>query len=147
MYCSTCGTTIDSQLSYCQRCGSRIVKASAAKQSPTNLKDLTIVTGVVGLGGLGITLGLIVVLLNYSVAPQIIVMLALAFLCAVFGITFWMTQQTQRIFNASLNTHENLPEPAQINLRSAAQLEEPRQPPASVIENTTRTLDKIPLKK
>lgn len=147
MYCSTCGITIDSQLSYCQRCGSRIVKASDTKQSPTNLKDLTIVTGVVGLGGLGITLGLIAVLLNFRVDPTVIVILSLAFLCAVFGITFWMTQQTQRIFNASLNAQENLPEPAQINSRSAAQLEEPRQPPASVIENTTRTLNKIPLKK
>lgn len=141
MYCSTCGTLVDSQLSFCQRCGARIVKAGAM-QSPTNLKDLTIVTGVVGIGGLGITLGLIAVLLNYNVVPQVIVILALAFLCAVFGITFWMTQQTSRIFNASQTTPENSPEPAQINPPNAAQLAERREPAASVIENTTRTLDK-----
>ncbi len=45
MYCSTCGALIDSKLSYCQRCGMRIVKAATAATSPTNLKDLTIVTG------------------------------------------------------------------------------------------------------
>lgn len=143
MYCATCGTTVNSKLSYCQRCGSQIVKASAVEKSPTNLKDLTIVTGVVGLGGLGITLGLIVVLLNFNVVPTVVVILALAFLCAVFGITFWMTQQTSKMFNAAQNPPENLPEPAQINLRNAARLEEPRQPPASVVENTTRTLDEV----
>lgn len=143
MYCATCGTTVNSKLSYCQRCGSQIVKASNAKESPTNLKDLTIVTGVVGLGGLGITLGLIAVLLDYKVDPTVIVILSLAFLCAVFGITFWMTQQTSKMFNAAQNSPENLPEPAQINSRSAAQLEEARQPPASVVENTTRTLDEV----
>ncbi|MBA2620241.1 MAG: hypothetical protein H0U87_03470 [Acidobacteria bacterium] len=142
MYCSTCGTFIDSKLSYCQRCGARIAKASAAPTNPTNLQDLTIITGVVGIGGLGITLGLIAVLLNYNVVPQVIVILALAFLCAVFGITFWMTQQTSRIFNAWQPAPENSPESAQINQPNAAQLAEWREPAASVIENTTRTLDK-----
>ncbi len=141
MYCSTCGTLVDSKLSFCQRCGARITKAGAM-QSPANLKDLTIVTGGVGIAGLGITLGLISVLLNYNVVPQVIVILALAFLCAVFGITFWMTQQTSRIFNASLAAQKNSPEPAQINQPNAAQLAEWGEPAASVIENTTRTLDK-----
>lgn len=142
MYCANCGTTIDSKLSFCQSCGSRIVKASGGKESPTNLKDLTIVTGVVGLGGLGITLGLIAVLLNFSVNPTVMVILALAFLCAVFGITFWMTQQTSKMLNESRSAPENQPEPAHINQPNAAQLSEWREMPASVIENTTRTLDK-----
>ncbi len=79
----------------------RLVKAEATTTSPTNLKDLTIVTGVVGIGGLGITLGLIAVLLNYKVDPTVLVILAALFLSAVFGITFWMIRQTSRMFNAS----------------------------------------------
>ncbi len=142
MYCSTCGTLIDSKFSYCQRCGARIAKATAAA-SPTNLKDLTIVTGGVGLGGLGITLGLIAVLLNYNVDPTVLVLLAALFLSAVFGITFWMTRQTSRMFNASQPSKEKFSEQAQLNSPGAAQLEEQRVPAASVIENTTRTLDEV----
>ena len=143
MYCSTCGALIDSKLSYCQRCGLRLVKAEATTTSPTNLKDLTIVTGVVGLGGLGITLGLIAVLLNYKVDPTVLVILAALFLSAVFGITFWMTRQTSRMFNASQRPKEDFSEQSQLNSPVAARRAEPRTPAASVIENTTRTLDEV----
>jgi DNA-directed RNA polymerase subunit RPC12/RpoP/HAMP domain-containing protein len=145
MYCSTCGTLIDAQLSYCQRCGSRIVKTERKTQTPANLKDLTIVTGVVGLGGLGITLGLIAVLLNFHVDPTVLVILAALFLSAVFGITFWMTRQTSRMFNASQSAKETFAEPIQLNTSAAAQLEEPRIPAPSIVENTTRTLDEVRL--
>ncbi|MBA3334052.1 MAG: hypothetical protein H0T08_00410 [Acidobacteria bacterium] len=143
MYCSTCGALIDSKLSYCQRCGMRIVKAATAATSPTNLKDLTIVTGGVGLGGLGITLGLVAVLLNYNVDPTVLVILAALFLSAVFGITFWMTRQTSRMFNASQFPKEDFSEQSQLNSSGAAQITESRIPAASIIENTTRTLNEV----
>ncbi|MEJ7698097.1 MAG: hypothetical protein WKF71_00385 [Pyrinomonadaceae bacterium] len=62
---------------------------------------------------------------------------------AVFGITFWMTRQTSRMFNASQPSKEKFSEQAQLNSPGAAQLEEQRVPAASVIENTTRTLDEV----
>jgi len=119
----------------------RLVKTEAAA-SPTNLKDLTIVTGVVGLGGLGITLGLIAVLLNYNIDPTVLVILAALFLSAVFGITFWMIRQTSRMFNASQPAKDAFAQPIQINSPTATQLESPRQPAMSVTDTTTRTLDK-----
>jgi hypothetical protein len=99
-------------------------------------------TGFVGLGGLGLTVGLIAILLNFSVHSEVVVMLALAFLTAVFGISFLMIQQISRMTNTSQASSKNVFENSQLSSSNTAQLEEPRIPAASVTENTTRTLEK-----
>ncbi|MCA1637520.1 MAG: hypothetical protein LC768_04165 [Acidobacteria bacterium] len=79
MYCQTCGNLLDTKLNYCNRCGGCIDKLATTKDS-TGLEYLSMATGFVGLGGLGLTVGLIAILLNYNVIPQVIVMLTFAFL-------------------------------------------------------------------
>jgi hypothetical protein len=74
-------------------------------------------------------------------------MLTFAFLSAVFGICFLMIQQISSMAKPSsgdkILENANLPQPGAVN---TAQLEEHREPAQmSVTENTTRTLDKIPL--
>ncbi len=143
MYCSTCGTEIKAELNYCNRCGARVDKLAVGDKSET-LEYLSMATGFVGLGGLGLTVGLIAILLNYSVAPQVIVIITLAFLSAVFGISNVMVQQMSRMTKS--NTGERMLEkanPAQFTTVNTAQLEEYRQPAQSVTENTTRTLDEV----
>jgi len=103
---------------------------------------LSMATGFVGLGGLGLTVGLIAILLQHDAIPKVIVMLAIAFLAAVFGISFLMIRQISQMTNASQSSQKNVFENSQLNSPNTAQFEEPRVPAASVTENTTRTLEK-----
>jgi hypothetical protein len=146
MYCSTCGTLLDAKLNYCNRCGARIDKLATTENS-TGLEYLSMATGFVGLGGLGLTVGLIAILLNFNVIPQVIVIITLAFLSAVFGISFLMIQQISSMSKiASGERAYEKPSPAPLGAINTAQLEEYQQPAQSVTEHTTRTLDKIETK-
>jgi len=141
MYCATCGTLITKNLNYCNRCGARVDKLTTTEKSEA-VEYLSMATGFVGLGGLGLTVGLIAILLNFGVVPQVIVMLAIAFLATVFGISFLMVRQISQMANTSLTSRKDASENSQLNPANTAQLEEPRQPISSVTENTTRTLEK-----
>jgi hypothetical protein len=144
MYCSTCGNLLDAKLNYCNRCGARIDKL-ATTEDLTGTEYLSMATGFVGLGGLGLTVGLIAILLNYNVIPQVIVIVTLAFLSTVFGISFLMIQQISRMSKAepSERFYNEKPNPVQLGVINTAQLEKYQQPAQSVTEHTTRTLDKI----
>ncbi len=142
MYCSNCGTLINTELNYCNRCGARVDKLAASENKSEALEYLSMATGFVGLGGLGLTVGLIAILLNFGVIPQVVVMLVIAFLATVFGISFLLIQQISRMTNVSLTSKKNSSEKAQLNSPNTAQLEERREPVLSVTENTTRTLEK-----
>ncbi|MBA4122225.1 MAG: hypothetical protein H0X72_07155 [Acidobacteria bacterium] len=142
MYCATCGSLLNQELNYCNRCGARVDKLAVSENKSEALQYLSMATGFVGLGGLGLTVGLIAILLNFSVQSEVVVMLALAFLAAVFGISFLMIQQISRMTNASQPSSKNVFENSQLSSPNTAQLEEPRIPAVSVTENTTRTLEK-----
>lgn len=142
MYCSTCGTLINTELNYCNRCGARVDKLAIVEKPSRALGVLSAGTSFVGLGGLGLTVGLIAILLNFGVHSEVVVMLALAFLATVFGISFLMIRQISQMLNVSSPKKEKFSEIPQLNQPSTAQLEEPRQPARSVTENTTRTLEK-----
>ena len=148
MFCSTCGNEINRKLNYCKRCGARVenLKKSnggAAAEKSEALEYLSMASGFVGLGGLGLTVGLIAILLKFAVPPTVIVIITLAFLSAVFGICFLTIRQISTMTNSILG--ERLSEKAsqpQIAAADTGQLEEFRRPARSVTENTTRTLDK-----
>ena len=141
MYCATCGSLLNQELNYCNRCGARVDKPAIVGDSSAT-GYLSMATGFVGLGGLGLTVGLIAILLKNGVVIEAVVMLALAFLAAVFGMTFLMIRQISQMTNASQPSRKNVFENSQLNSPNTAQLEEPRIPAASVTENTTRTLEK-----
>ncbi len=142
MYCSSCGNEIKTELNYCNRCGARVDKIEKIGDG-SGAGYLSMATGFVTLGGLGLTVGLIAMLLKNNVDPTVIVILALAFLCAVFGISCLMIQQISRMTKSASGekTFEKT-HPAQIGAVNTAQLEEYRQPAMSVTDTTTRTLDK-----
>ena len=142
MYCSTCGTEISAELNYCKRCGARVDKLAVPEKSTASLAYLSMATGFVGLGGLGLTVGLVAILLKNGVVPEAIVMLTLAFLITVFGITFLILRQISQMSNIPSTAKEKFSAPPQLNAPNTAQLDEPRQPARSVTENTTRTLEK-----
>jgi len=143
MYCAACGTLINQGLNYCSRCGARVDKIATMEESPTAYVSMA--TGFVGLGGLGLTVGLIAILLNHNVVPQVVVILTLAFLCTVFGISFHLIQQLSKLIDASISPKGNYSEkskPAELGTINTAQLPEHHEPVRSVTENTTRTLEK-----
>ncbi len=99
-------------------------------------------TGFVGLGGLGLTVGLIAMLLKNGVVIEAVVMLALAFLATVFGMTLLMVRRISQMSAVAPPTKEKTFETPQLNALRTEFLGEPRQPARSVTENTTRTLEK-----
>ena len=142
MYCSTCGTLLDTKLNYCKRCGARIEKL-ATTENTGGLQSLSMSAGFVGLGGLGLTVGLIAILLKNNVVIEAVVILAMCFLATVFGITFLMMRQLSRMtMPATGEQISEKPNPVQLGATNTAQLEEYRQPAQSVTEHTTRTLEK-----
>ncbi len=141
MYCSTCAAEIKIGLNYCSRCGARVDKLATVEKSSRALGVLSAGTSFVVLGGLGMTVGLIAILLKSGVVIEAVVMLALAFLATVFGISFLMIRQISQMTNNSQTSQKNGFENPQLNPANTAQLEEPRQPARSVTENTTRTLE------
>ena len=140
MYCSTCGSLINTELNYCNRCGAKVDRLATREKSPA-AGYLSMATGFIGLGGLGLTVGLIAILLNRGVVIEAVVMLAIAFLVTVFGMTFMMLRQISQMSAVPLPKEKTFESPS-LNAPRAEQLEEARQPARSVTENTTRTLEK-----
>lgn len=148
MYCATCGSLINEELNYCNRCGNRVVKNELTTRMDLNvsvLKSLSIATGFVGLAGLGGLVGLITILVGNGVAPKVIAVLSLMFAATAFGICFLLTRQISRVNDSTFTTKQNSKQnsaPEQLNSTVAGQIESPRKPFISVTENTTQTLDK-----
>lgn len=171
MFCSSCGNQIADTLTYCNRCGFRLIDKSdnsvlanlstalqkkltekkegesSSKSLVTILQGLMTLTAIVVLGGFGIIIGLVAILLDKDIPHQEIFKFVVFFLMAVFGISFLVIHQLSRALNVYLKqqTKESLndSQQAKIEGRSTAQLEEPKEPFISVTENTTRTLDKV----
>ena len=153
MYCANCGTAADDHLTYCKCCGNRIANEIVVPNQTADAvaKNLSVALGFIGLGGLGLLVGLIAILVKQGVIIEAVVFITLFYLLAHFGICFTLIRNISRIvglagqtadaprrglpnFNAAPNLRE-----ADTNPRLAADF----QPPASVTEHTTRTLDAV----
>lgn len=149
MYCSTCGTEIQTALNYCKNCGARIEKGTVEGNS-TVLQYLAMGTGFVGVGGLGLTVALIAILLKNNVNPEVVVILSALFASLIFGICFMMIRQISKLTNFSSVSSDKFPErnaPEQLGAVNTAQLTAPREPAMSVTDTTTKTLDEVFVKR
>lgn len=148
MYCATCGSLIDENLNYCNRCGNRVAKDELTLRSEATvavIKILSISTGVAGVVGLGGLIGLITILIASHVIPELITILCLLFAATAFGICFMLTRQISRLTQSTLPAKENFKQksaPEQLNAPTTGQIEAPPATFRSVTENTTRMLDK-----
>ena len=145
MYCANCGNSIDETLKYCKSCGVRLVREKENDSSRSMLNMLLTVISLIAVFGFGILVALVSVLLKSSVSPEALVIITLAYLAVLFGVCFTLLRQIPKLIDAKLNQKNQTPElmqPAQIQNRNTAQLEEHREPVRSVTENTTRTLEK-----
>jgi hypothetical protein len=147
MYCSNCGNSVNKKLKYCNSCGERLSKQESKNSTPGEMLDSILETVLwTSLSAFGILIGLVAVLLRSDVAPQLVVIVAFAYLATVFGICFTLLRQIPKLVDAKLNApkHEAdyLPA-AQLYSKTTAQLEEHREPVESVTAQTTRSLDEV----
>lgn len=149
MYCERCGKRIEEALNFCNACGAQLKKEDEPQKGILN----TLITAVIviGTGGLGVLVGLLAVLLDKVPRIEPVIAFAIFYLATVFGICFMLMRQISKLIDAKLDKKETRETPAiqplvQLPAMNTAQLEEYRQP-ASVVENTTRTLDEVPLRR
>ena len=149
MFCPNCGKDVDTKLRYCSGCGERLLKAAEIDKdgTPGKMLDNVLTTiFLVVMFGLGILVGLVAVLMNSGIEPKFVLFISIAYLAAVFGICYQLLSQVPKLIDARLRQGqrvETVLTDVQLPPRTTHQLEEFREP-ASVIDNTTRTLDKIP---
>jgi DNA-directed RNA polymerase subunit RPC12/RpoP len=148
MYCSTCGTLVDDKLNFCKNCGSKLVKENDEDTPKTMLDNILTTLCVVVIFGLGILIGLIAVLLGYAIDHKAVVLIAIGYLVGLFGICYMLLSQVPKLINARLKSKpetSEIAQPAQLFTKTTVQLEEHREPTISVTENTTRTLEEVPM--
>ena len=143
MYCSGCGSQIQTGLNYCNWCGKRVNDGEAvASIAQTMASSLGYIGGFGFLGYIFVAL----ILVKNGVPPNYLVPITFFYFAALFGICYLILQQTQpfrrnpgpRIDDEVRDT------PSYLRPVTTAQLPEGYDSPASVTEHTTRTLDELP---
>jgi len=149
MYCSHCGTSVPGDLRFCKNCGERLFADDDHDGKPGKMLDNVLTTlFLTVMFGFGILVGLIAVLLGNNVQTDAVIMIAIAYLGAIFGICFTLTRQIPKLIDAKLNQGQRTyaPPPPQLVQRTTAQLDEYREPAMSVTDHTTKILDKVPFR-
>jgi ABC-type transport system involved in multi-copper enzyme maturation permease subunit len=149
MYCSKCGTITNNKLNYCNICGGKLADNPDDLHKPI-LISLIISLSVVSIIGLGSVIGLIAMLLSRGVRDEMIVMLVGGYLFILFSIIFTIGRQLSKLIDSKFvknNPAADIVFPPQLSAPNTAQLEEPKQPPFSVVDKTTRTFDEVFIKR
>jgi hypothetical protein len=148
MYCDRCGKRIDDALNFCNSCGAQLKGNDNDIDRKSVLNSLVVALIVIATGGLGILAGIIAILFESVGKPEPVFVFALIYLAVLFGICFLILRQISKLLDlSSVGSGRRSKDPAppvQLPRRNTARLEEFREP-ASVTDQTTRTLDKIPL--
>jgi hypothetical protein len=150
VYCSNCGNSVNKKLKYCNNCGERLDREVDKDGLPGKMLDNVLTTlFLVVMFGMGILVGLVAVLLGNNVQTQVVVVIVLAYLAAVFGICFSLLGHVRTLIHAKLQERRAVgysPDaPELLTPKITGQLDEYREPAISVTENTTRTLGRVPI--
>ena len=153
MYCPKCGNSLTSALKFCNSCVAKLLPEVEDKDgTPGKMLDNILTTlFLIVMFGMGILVGLVAVLLGNAVKTEVVVMIVIAYLGAIFGICFSLVRQVPKLIDARLRASgyptTEAPEQQLLNPRTTAQLEEFRTPVSSVTDHTTKTLEKVPLRR
>jgi len=153
MFCPNCGQTVNEKLKYCNSCGERLSKAAEIDKDgmPGKMLDNILTTVfLIVMFGLGILVGLVAVLLGSGIPVAPLVLIVVVYLAAIFGICYALLTQVPKLIDARLRTNEfeeRSREADRLEPLTTAQLEEYREPAASVTDRTTKTLDRVPIER
>lgn len=146
MYCSGCGTQIQSGLNYCSRCGKRVVETDLSAKPASS--EFAAIAATVGGIGFGAYIFVVLILAKSGLPASLFVPITVFYFAALFGICYILLRQgsTPRAGKGEEKAAEPVPD---LYLRPAAtaQLPEAHVRPASVTEHTTRTLDGVPIER
>ena len=151
MFCQSCGTALTKGLTYCNRCGARVVSPGLTKAQNDNLAQVVCVLAffstTVTLGGLGIVYFLVRQLLLMGFEQSRIVVVTFFCLLAVVGLAALLLTHMSRALNVFLHPGAGqgaeAAETPELTGRQTAQIEAPREPVSSVTDHTTRTFDPV----
>lgn len=149
MFCSKCGNVIADKLNYCNVCGGKLT-AESNNSLNVILMSLIISFALISIVGLISLIAFLSILFDKGVQSSTISMIAGSFLLAIFGITYIIGKQISKIIDGKLGRNNQNPETVfqpQLTAPVTGQLQEARIRPASVTENTTKTLDEVLLKR
>jgi uncharacterized membrane protein YvbJ len=145
MYCSACGSQIQNELNYCNRCGAKVSGGDPALQkSVAGL--LTSVMGAIGSIGLVAFIFVVYLVVRSGGDVKVLIPISFFYLATIFGICFLLLRQVADLTGRSRPNAINQTDtaaPSYLKPATTAQLEESHQPGISVTENTTRTLDEV----
>lgn len=145
MYCTGCGSQLQTGLNYCSRCGRRVAEDSASGSAFTPTPP--IVAAFTAGAGFFCYILVIRVLSRAGVPPNQFVPLSFFYFAALFGICFLILRHgsgaKEKQERPSDNPEAERSERSYIGPANTAQLTEPNEMPASVTDHTTRTLDKV----
>lgn len=148
MYCSTCGRSIPENLNYCNNCGARNEKNPLVVGNSSQ-RLFILAAGFIGLVGIIGFIPLLQELLRSHLDQPAILMILFAYLVTIFLMFAVLVGHTWKksgdIRIKAKGTREDHAPYQELRPVTTAQLNEARERPASVTENTTRTLDHVPL--
>lgn len=143
MYCSGCGTQLESELNYCNRCGNRVPKSEAMSVAENLSQSVSYVGGFGLLGFIFVAL----VLLKREVPMEAFVPISFFYLTALVVICWLIIRHSSQLTNLRIDARrsaENISAPNYLSPRTTAQLSEPADAGiGSVTEHTTKTLDEV----
>ena len=151
MYCSNCGNELKPDLRYCNSCGYKLPEENINSGEGARIaRTLTTAAGFVGVVGLIGALILVNVLMDSPIMSGPAVVILIAYLATVFGICAFALKQARHFLVSDSGEKRAQPQkepPLAMPQRDTNQLGPAQTPPASVTENTTRTLDKVPIER
>ena len=148
MYCSSCGSAINSGLSYCNHCGARLPNSKDldSAKSPNLTLNLVFFMVVTAIFGLAAITGMMAVMRTgfdlYMGEILFITMLSFFIILGVEGILVWLLVR-------SLKGDKNVEVPVKKLTTQEiieVQARELAEPPTSITEHTTRTLEPVTVK-
>ena len=150
MYCPNCGNQLNEGLKYCNSCGGRVGNKEDS-ESKSIAKTLALALGIIGSVGFGALLGLIAILLKSGTLDHAVIVLIVGlYLTSLSMICVTILRNITKLGSENVVNTDNqrvFDPPSQLRTTQTNQLEEPKQQPASVVENTTRTLDHVPIER
>ena len=144
MYCSSCGSAIARDLTYCNHCGARVSvgKGEGVSKPAQPIPDSLVAAIVfVFVAGLGCVIGLMAVMKNYGLNDGLVIafsLLIFLLMLAVESVFIWLLLSRKREARELGRLNEQT-----TNELGAAQVRALPEPAASVTEHTTRAFEPV----